>query len=160
MASAMSLPITASLLAEMVAICSILEKSSPTSMLKLRNDFTAEITALSMPRFKSIGLAPAATFFKPAFTMACAKTVAVVVPSPAWSAVFEATSFTSCAPMFSTGSFNSISRATDTPSLVTLGAPNFLSITTLRPLGPRVTLTAFAKASTPLLRASRASVSK
>src|SRR5687768_17891623 len=36
-----------------------------------------------------------------------------------------------------------------TPSLVMVGAPHFLSMTTLRPLGPSVTLTAFASASTP-----------
>ena len=36
-----------------------------------------------------------------------------------------------------------------TPSLVTVGAPNFLSRTTLRPLGPRVTLTALEMVSTP-----------
>src|SRR6188472_4498029 len=30
-----------------------------------------------------------------------------------------------------------------------VGAPHFLSMTTLRPLGPSVTLTAFASASTP-----------
>ena len=40
------------------------------------------------------GLAPAATFLSPTFTMACANTVAVVVPSPASSPVLEATSFT------------------------------------------------------------------
>ncbi len=72
-----------------------------------------------MPRFKSMGLAPAVTFFKPVRTMACARIVAVVVPSPARSLVLEATSFTIWAPMFSTVSFNSISLATLTPSLVT-----------------------------------------
>ena len=35
--------------------------------------------------------------------------------------------------MFSSASFNSISFATVTPSLVIVGEPNFLSITTLRP---------------------------
>src|ERR1043166_8802258 len=44
--------------------------------------------------------------------------VAVVVPSPATSEVFDATSRTICAPMFSSGSFRSISLATVTPSLV------------------------------------------
>src|ERR1043166_4345699 len=64
--------------------------------------------------------------------------VAVVVPSPATSEVFDATSRTICAPMFSSGSFRSISLATVTPSFVMVGDPNFLSITTLRPFGPRV----------------------
>ena len=84
---------------------------------------TTAVTALSMPRFRSIGFMPAATYFMPSRTIACASTVAVVVPSPATSEVLEATSFTICAPMFSNLSFSSISFATDTPSLVTVGAP-------------------------------------
>ena len=59
--------------------------------------------------------------------------------------------------MFSNGSANSMSRAIVTPSLVMVGAPNFLSNTTLRPLGPNVTFTAFASASTPRPKARRAS---
>src|SRR4029453_3802097 len=51
--------------------------------------------------------------------------------------------------MFSNGSSSSISRAIDTPSLVMVGAPHFLSSTTLRPLGPRVTFTASASLLTP-----------
>ena len=52
--------------------------------------------------------------------------------------------------MFSNLSLSSISLATLTPSLVILGAPKDLSITTLRPFGPRVTLTASANLLTPL----------
>src|ERR1035438_9481288 len=81
--------------------------------------------------------------------MACARTAAVVVPSPATSEVLEATSRTIWAPMFSSGSLSSISLATVTPSLVMSGEPNFFSITTLRPLGPRVTFTASARTFTP-----------
>src|SRR5580765_2937435 len=81
--------------------------------------------------------------------MACARTVAVVVPSPAVSEVLLATSRTICAPMFSSGSLRSISFATVTPSLVMVGDPNFLSRTTLRPLGPSVTFTASASWLTP-----------
>src|SRR5262249_7007699 len=81
--------------------------------------------------------------------IACASTVAVVVPSPAVSDVLLATSRTICAPMFSSGSFRSISLATVTPSLVMVGDPNFLSRTTLRPFGPRVTFTASASWFTP-----------
>ena len=73
----------------------------------------------------------------------------MVVPSPASSFVFDATSLTIWAPIFSNLSSSSISFATVTPSFVILGAPNDLSITTLRPLGPNVTLTAFAKILTP-----------
>src|SRR6185503_6736219 len=81
--------------------------------------------------------------------MAWASTVAVVVPSPATSEVLEATSRTIWAPMFSRGSLSSISLATVTPSLVMTGEPNFLSRTTLRPLGPRVTFTASARRLMP-----------
>ena len=66
------------------------------------------------------------------------------MPSPATSSVFLATSLTSSAPIFSYGSSSSISLAMDTPSLVIVGAPHFFSRTTLRPLGPSVTLTASA----------------
>ena len=102
-----------------------------------------------MPRFRAVGLAPAATVFTPSRKIDCARTVAVVVPSPATSEVFEATSRTSCAPTFSIGSFSSISLATVTPSLVMVGEPNFFSITTFRPLGPSVAFTASASVFTP-----------
>ena len=109
----------------------------------------AAATALSIPRLRSIGFMPAATAFKPSRTILCASTVAVVVPSPAISEVCEATSLTIWAPMFSNLSSSSISLATDTPSFVTVGAPNALSRTTLRPFGPNVTFTALARTSTP-----------
>ena len=114
-------------------------------------------TARSMPRLRSIGFMPAATALAPSFTIAWASTVAVVVPSPARSEVFEATSRTIWAPMFSNLSSSSISLATVTPSLVMRGAPNDLSSTTLRPLGPSVTFTALARMSTPRSILSRAS---
>ena len=66
----------------------------------LRSATTAS-TAMSMPRFRSIGFMPAATALAPSRTIAWASTVAVVVPSPARSLVLEATSRTICAPMFS-----------------------------------------------------------
>src|SRR4029079_12105427 len=75
------------------------------------------------------------------------------------SVVLVASSFTSCAPMFSKGSSSSTSRAIDTPSLVMVGAPNFFSRTTLRPRGPSVTLTELASLLTPASRARRASSS-
>src|ERR1700678_1428873 len=58
--------------------------------------------------------------------------------------------------MFSKGSSSSTSRAIVTPSLVIVGAPNFLSMTTFRPFGPRVTLTVSASLSTPASRPRRA----
>src|SRR5665648_873339 len=47
-----------------------------------------------------------------------------------------------------------------TPSLVMVGAPHFFSRTTLRPFGPRVTLTASARMFIPRSRPRRASSSK
>ena len=113
-----------------------------------------------MPRFSAIGFAPAATLRSPSRTRAWASTVAVVVPSPAMSSVFFATSLTSSAPIFSHGSSSSISLAIDTPSLVMVGAPHFFSSTTLRPFGPSVTLTASARMFMPRSSPRRASSSK
>ena len=124
-----------------------------------RSDATAASTPASMPFFSDIGLAPAATLRRPSWTMAQASTVAVVVPSPATSSVFLATSLTSSAPIRSKGSSSSMSLAMDTPSLVMVGAPHFLSRTTLRPFGPRVTRTASASLFMPLSRDRRASSS-
>src|ERR1700735_3683972 len=62
--------------------------------------------------------------------------------------------------MFSNLSSSSISFATVTPSLVMRGAPNDLSIMTLRPFGPSVTLTALLRISTPRSIRSRASEEK
>lgn len=91
-----------------------------------------------IPLLRSIGFNPASTLLQPSLKMALAKMVAVVVPSPASSLVLVATDLTSWAPMFSNLSENSIFLATVTPSLVILGAPKVYSMTTLRPLGPRV----------------------
>ena len=153
-ASAMTSPIEVSA-AEMVATLAMSVLSS-TSLACDLIDSTAAATAFSMPRLMPIGLAPAATLRMPIVTIAWASTVAVVVPSPATSLVFVATSLTSWAPMFSNGSSSSISLAIDTPSLVIVGAPNFLSSTTLRPFGPSVTLTVSASLLTPASSERRA----
>src|SRR5467141_2022973 len=157
-ASLMIFPMVASPLAEMVPTWAI----SFGSLVALESFFssaTTASTALSMPRLISMGLLPAATSFAPSRKMAWASTVAVVVPSPATSEVLDATSFTICAPMFSNLFSSSISLATVTPSFVMVGEPNDFSITTLRPLGPRVTFTASASVLTPLRMASRARTS-
>ena len=73
------------------------------------------------------------------------------------SEVLLATSRTIRAPMSSLLSLSSISLATVTPSLVIIGEPHFLESMTLRPLGPRVTFTVFAKIFTPRRIAERAS---
>ncbi len=155
-ASAIFSPTTVSPLAEMMPTWAI-SLVPATGLERALRSSTTLATARSMPRFRSIGFMPAATDFMPSRTIAWARTVAVVVPSPATSLVFEATSRSICAPMFSNLSFSSISLATVTPSLVMRGAPNDLSITTLRPFGPSVTFTASARMSTPRRMRSRAS---
>src|SRR5215212_5732146 len=158
-ASAMRSPISLSLFAEMAPICAISFLPAVGTEIFFSASTTVA-TALSMPRLSAIGFTPPVTLRNPSRTIACASTVAVVVPSPATSDVLVATSFTICAPMFSSGSESSISLATVTPSLVIVGAPNFLSMTTFRPLGPSVTFTASASLSTPRLSAARASTLK
>src|SRR5205085_10442467 len=67
-------------------------------------------------------------------------------------------SLPSWAPTFSKVSSRGVkSRAIDTPSLVTMGTPYLGSRITLRPRGPRVTLTASAILLVPASRARRAS---
>src|SRR6202050_2941650 len=159
MASAMILPMVSSLLAEMVPTWLIMLSlltgfenlsSSPLTRLPSLSILPQMVvTAFSMPRLRAMGLAPAATVLTPSRKIAWARTVAVVVPSPATSEVLLATSRTIWAPMFSRPSFSSISLATVTPSLVMVGEPNFFSITTLRPLGPSVPFTASARRLTP-----------
>src|SRR6266404_4137742 len=156
MAWAIILPILLSPFDEMVPIWAISD-DEPTFFARFSMSFTTAATAMSMPRLRSIGFMPAATDLAPSFTIACASTVAVVVPSPARSLVFWATSRTIWAPMFSNLSESSISLATVTPSLVMRGAPYDLLRRTLRPLGPSVTLTALARMSMPRNMRSRAS---
>ena len=156
-ASAMSSPISASLLDEIMATEAISSRLRTCLLLFLMYS-TAASTALWMPFFTYIGFEPAVTTLSPSWMIAWARIVAVVVPSPATSWVFVATSFTIWAPMFSHGSLSSISFAIVTPSFVIVGEPNFLSRMTFRPRGPSVTLTAFASWSTPALRRSRASI--
>src|SRR5580704_12624096 len=156
-ASAISSPILGSC-AEIVATCAISVCSSTSrAMASSRSDTAA--AAASTPRLRSIGLAPAATDRRPWCTIAWARTVAVVVPSPAMSLVLVATSLASWAPRFSYGFSSSTSLATVTPSLVMVGAPHFLSITTLRPRGPSVTFTTSASLLTPRSSERRASSS-
>src|SRR2546421_5927768 len=155
-ASARNWPISASPFAEIVPTCAI-SSLDVTFLEFFCKSSTIASTARSMPRLRSIGFIPAATALAPSLTMAWARTVAVVVPSPAKSEDFEATSRTICAPMFSNLSSSSISLATVTPSLVMRGAPKDLSSTTLRPLGPSVTRTASVRMSTPRNMRSRAS---
>ena len=139
-------------MAPICAICSL----SETGLLSESRNSTAASTALRMPRCTEVGLLPATMLRVPSLRIARAKTVAVVVPSPARVEVLSATSCTSLAPMFSNGSSSSTSLLTVTPSLVTVGPPNDLLIMTLRPVGPIVTATASANLSTPLSSLPRA----
>src|SRR6202158_5298046 len=156
-ACAIILPIAVSPFEEIVPIWATSDDEA-TGLGRFSISLTTACTAISMPRFRSIGFMPAATALAPSRTIACASMVAVVVPSPAVSLVLEATSRSICAPIFSNLSSSSISLATVTPSLVMRGAPKLFSMTTLRPLGPSVTFTALARMSTPRNMRSRASV--
>jgi hypothetical protein len=100
MASAMILPISSSPFAEMVATCMISFGSFTFFDCFFRSS-TIALTALSIPRLMPIGFEPAVTFRRPSLKIASARTVAVVVPSPATSEVLVATSRTIWAPMFS-----------------------------------------------------------
>ena len=150
-------PISTSLLAEIVATALMLF-STGRAMLAISS--TTLSTAAFMPRISALASTPAAMCRRPRRKIASPRTVAVVVPSPATSLVLLAASRTRRAPMFSTLSRSSISSATVTPSLVTVGPPQDLSITAFRPRGPNVDFTAAVSFSTPQSRALRASVSK
>ena len=150
-------PTSASPLEAIVPTC-LTSLSDLTGFEFLWSSLTIASAAVSIPLLRSIGFKPAATAFIPSVANAWHKTVEVVVPSPARSLVLLATSLIIWAPIFSNLSANSISLATVTPSLVVLGEPKDLSITTLRPFGPKVTLTASAKILIPLSILALASV--
>src|SRR5947208_2225382 len=87
-ASAIRLPIVLSLFEAIVATWAI----SFLSFVDFESFFSSSVTAptaASTPRLSPIGLAPAVTLRSPSRKIACASTVAVVVPSPAMSDVFE-----------------------------------------------------------------------
>ena len=93
MASAMSLPMKAS--PEDTVPTRAMSSVPLTFWLCWWMAATAASTALAMPFFMTMGLAPAARFFRPSRISACASRVAVVVPSPATSLVLVDTSRTS-----------------------------------------------------------------
>mmetsp|Transcript_94599 Transcript_94599/g.271342 ORF Transcript_94599/g.271342 Transcript_94599/m.271342 type:complete len:237 (+) Transcript_94599:1128-1838(+) len=151
-------PICLSPFAAMVATLRMLSGESIMIACAARSSKTAFVAA-SMPLLISMGFIPAATALQPSRKMARASTVAVVVPSPAWSLVLLATVFTNCAPMLIMGhAFKSMDLATVTPSLVTFGAPQDCSMTTFLPFGPMVTATASAKRLQPSSIKARASL--
>ena len=79
-----------------------------------------------------------------------AKTVDVVVPSPALEFVCDATCFKILAAVFSKTSSSSTNFATVTPSFVIIGLDPFLERITFLPFGPSVTATLSASLLTPL----------
>src|SRR6266581_488357 len=79
-ASAMISPMVVSQLAETVATC-LISSLSFTFLAILSSCSTAAATALLMPRWMPMGLAPEVTYFSPSPKIASAKMVAVVVPS-------------------------------------------------------------------------------
>src|SRR5882672_553041 len=157
-ALAINSPMVLSPFAEIVPTCAIASPLTGFDILLISS--TTRSVTFWIPRCTAIGFAPATTILSPSRKIAWARTVAVVVPSPATSEVFEATSLTICAPTFSSLSSSSISFATVTPSLVIVGEPHFLSRTTFLPRGPSVTLTALARVCTPDSTAWRAFSSK
>src|ERR1017187_7811895 len=78
MASAMMLPIVSSQLAETVATWRISSRSE-TFLETLASSATAASTALSIPRFRKMGLDPAVTVFRPSRQLASARSGAAVV---------------------------------------------------------------------------------
>src|SRR2546429_642122 len=87
-ASAMVLPMDSSEFAEIVPTCAM-ALGSLQGFERRFNSSVVTSTALSMPRLMSMGLRPEATAFRPSRMIACASTVAVVVPSPASSEFFD-----------------------------------------------------------------------
>ena len=100
MAWLISLPVAASLLAEMVATCLM----SPLPEI-LRDVLSSSLQTAAAPSFMALirraGAAPAVTARRPWWKRALVSRVAVVVPSPATSLVLLATSRTSWAPICS-----------------------------------------------------------
>src|SRR5512147_488603 len=155
MASATSSPIAGSLCAEIVATCAFSLRTA-TGRESAFSASTARLQARSRPRLRSIALAPATTLRTPSANIACASSVAVLVPSPTASPVFSAACRSICAPRFSSASLRSNSLAIVTPSLQTIGVPHFFWISTDLDFGPSVMRTASANWVAPRTTFSRA----
>jgi hypothetical protein len=130
----MILPTSASLLAEMAA--TFWMSALPLTGGEIVDRLGGGLDGLLHAADEGVGVDAGGDVRRPSRKRASARTVAVVVPSPASSEVLLAASLTSMAPMFSALLRSSISSATVTPSLVTVGPPQDLSMTALRPRGP------------------------
>ena len=152
-------PMAGSLWAEMVATCTR-SRWEATERDWARSAATAALSPRSMPRLRSMALAPAATLRTPSANMAWASSVAVVVPSPTASPVRSAAWRIMRTPRSSSGSESSSSLAMVTPSLHTSGRSQRRPMRTHFDFGPSVTRTASARAVAPRSTASRAWASK
>jgi len=86
----------------------------------------------------------------PWFTISCVRTAVLVVPSPAFFSDLSEAWVSSLTPRFASLSSRAMARAIVTPSFTICGAwYDSLCRTTLRPLGPSVTLTALATVLMP-----------
>ena len=94
-----------------------------TSVLVLSRYTLTLLAPLIMPVLSSLTFSSSKFSFA-IFNKECAKTVDVVVPSPASLTVFLAACFISVAPMFSTGCNKTTLSATVTPSFVITGLPS------------------------------------
>jgi len=115
-------PIYWSLFADIEAICYI----SFLFDISLPNDliyFTRTSPYFSKDLYRNTELTPFIMNLLPYSTIAWAKIVAVVVPSPACSLVFSATCWQIRAPRFSNSSYNYTCLAIVTPSFVIVGRP-------------------------------------
>jgi hypothetical protein len=138
---AIKLPISVSLLPEIVATSLICESSVISVDISFSLSTTIA-TASSIPFLILTGLEPSLICLIPSSKIAVANTVEVVVPSPTSLADLIDTFLANSEPIDSVWSSNScISFATVTPSLVTLISPYCSLIKTVLPAGPKVDAT-------------------
>ena len=148
---AINLPVSGSLFAEIVAICSNWSSEEISSDTELLNSDVTSLIADSICLLISTAFSPLSRWDNPFLIISLANKVEVVVPSPAFSAVLTAACLINNTPNSSLGSSNKNDFATVTPSLVDWGASCApLKITTFLPLGPKVATTASASLSIPV----------
>jgi hypothetical protein len=138
---------TSSSCAEIVATCLIFSLLSPIFLAFFSISSTNLSTALCSHFHRENGFTQDLIYLNHSFDIASARTTVVVVPSQASLLVFSAASLIMLAQIFSVFHSRSISFATVTQSLVTIGPQKPLSRITFLHLGPIVTFTASATIS-------------
>merc|ERR1719264_2527757 len=98
--------------ADIVATCAI-SSGVVTGLARLFRLSQTFSTAVMRPLLISTGLEPWVTLSKPLHAIALAKTVAVVVPSPASSLVLFATSWTSLARAIACKGFDNVTHGSN-----------------------------------------------